>query len=346
MSHMRRFAALALALAMLLAMSGCGEVERFTRQGVAMDAAVELTAYGTDCSSALDAAERVIVALESALDPELPGSTLYSINHSVSGGVSVVGQAAEILETAETVYSMSSGALDITVYPLVKAWGMTNAQYRVPSDNEIASIRQSLGFDKVGVSRMSDTDSVLVTVPAGTELTFAALARGCAAKYAAQAMAAEGAESGLVSIGSSIQTLGLRPDGTNWLVAIQDPENTSENAAIISVGQTAVATTGGYQRYFTGSEGEIYSHIFDPDTGRPVDSDLLSATAVAADGTYADALSTALYVLGENAARRLYQNSDDFEMVLITDDGRLIVSGGLADGFEPSGDRTVEFVRR
>ena len=83
-----------------------------------------------------------------------------------------------------------------------------------------------------------------------------------------------------------------------------------------------------------------------PDTGRPVDSDLLSATAVAADGTYADALSTALYVLGENAARRLYQNSDDFEMVLITDDGRLIVSGGLADGFEPSGDRTVEFVRR
>ena len=129
--------------------------------------------------------------------------------------------------------------------------------------------------------------------------------------------------------------------------AVQDPENTNSYVGILSVGETAVVTSGGYQRYFVASNGTTYQHIIDPSTGRPADTDLLSVTIVCEDGTMADALSTALYVLGESGAKSYYETyGTDFDMVLVTDDGRIVVSGGLTDAFEAYGDRTVEYVRR
>lgn len=112
------------------------------------------------------------------------------------------------------------------------------------------------------------------------------------------------------------------------------------------MGETAVVTSGGYQRYFVASDGTTYQHIIDPATGSPAESDLLSVTIVCDDGTMADALSTALYILGEDGARDYYEEYTGFEMVLVTDDGRTLVSGGLTDAFEPNGERTVEYVRR
>ena len=204
-----------------------------------------------------------------------------------------------------------------------------------------------MGFDKVSINRMSDADTSLVTLPSGTELSFASVAKGCAAKYAAQAMANVGVTSAIISLGGNVQTLGLRPDGSNWNVAVQDPENTNSYVGILSVGETAVVTSGGYQRYFVASNGTTYQHIIDPSTGRPADTDLLSVTIVCEDGTMADALSTALYVLGESGAKSYYETyGTDFDMVLVTDDGRIVVSGGLTDAFEAYGDRTVEYVRR
>ena len=105
-------------------------------------------------------------------------------------------------------------------------------------------------------------------------------------------------------------------------------------------------TAGGYQRYFVASDGTVYQHIIDPSTGRPAASGLLSVTIVCEDGTMADALSTALFVLGERGAEEYYKTYDGFEMVLVTSDGRTIVSGGLTDMFEPNGTREVEYVRR
>ena len=343
----KRALALVLALAMALTLAGCGEEERHDVQVVAMDTVMSLTAYGSNGEAGLDAATAVINALDAMLDPERQGSAVYNLNNSQGTPVSVTGQIAEMLSVAGTVYTQSNGALDLTVYPLVKAWGFIDAQYRVPSDSEIAGLLANVGFDKVSINRMSDADTSLVTLPSGTELSFASVAKGCAAKYAAQAMANVGVTSAIISLGGNVQTLGLRPDGSNWNVAVQDPENTNSYVGILAVGETAVVTSGGYQRYFVASNGTTYQHIIDPSTGRPADTDLLSVTIVCEDGTMADALSTALYVLGESGAKSYYETyGTDFDMVLVTDDGRIAVSGGLTDAFEAYGDRTVEYVRR
>ena len=345
MRHIRRLSALLLILAMALALSACGEDERHDLQIVSMDTVMSLTAYGKNGEEGLSAAQGVINALDAMLDPERQGSEVYKLNHSGGTPLTVTGQVSEMLSVASEVYTRSGGALDPTVYPLVKAWGFIDAQYRVPSDSEIEGLMQNVGFGKVTVNSMSGGTS-LVTVPTGVELTFASIAKGCAAKYAVQAMAAAGVESAVISLGGNVQTLGLKPDGSNWNVAVQDPEDTNDYVGILSVGETAVVTSGGYQRYFVDSKGDTYQHIIDPSTGRPADTDLLSVTIICSDGTLADALSTALYVLGENGAESYYKNYGGFEMVLVTDDGRLVISGGLTDIFEAASGYEVEYVRR
>ena len=97
-----------------------------------------------------------------------------------------------------------------------------------------------------------------------------------------------------------------------------------------ATGERFAVTSGGYQRYFTGPDGTVYQHILDPKTGWPVQGDLLSVTIVADNGTMADAYSTALYVMGREAAQDFWRQNGGFDMVLITKDGQVLYTPGLA----------------
>ena len=156
-----------------------------------------------------------------------------------------------------------------------------------------------------------------------------------------------GVTSAVISLGGNVQTLGLRPDGSDWTVAVQDPADTSTYLGTITVGETAVVTSGSYQRYFE-ENGVVYHHIIDPATGYPADSGLTSVTVVAdcdldevdggpGVGTMCDALSTALFVMGEEKALDFWRSGAyDFDLVLVTEDGRVVVTDGIADELERS----------
>ena len=223
MKTFRKFIAALLALGCALSLSACGQVEAVENQLFAMNSSVSLKAYGKNAEAGLKAAASVISSIDSALDPEREGSTLYNINHSGGEGVVVTGQVAEMCQTAMEVYTATEGALDLSVYPLVKAWGFVDGRYTVPSEAEIESLLQKVGLSSVSISAMAGTDSYLLTMPAGMELTFASVARGCAAMYAVRALRQAGVESGIVSFGGTVLTLGTKPDGSDWIVALQDP---------------------------------------------------------------------------------------------------------------------------
>ena len=140
-------------------------------------------------------------------------------------------------------------------------------------------------------------------------------------------------ESAMLSLGGNVQTLGLKPDGSKWTVAIQDPNNTSSYVGVINVGETAVITSGSYQRNFTDTHGKFYHHILKPSTGYPVTNSLVSVTIICTDGVMADCLSTAMFVLGETAALNYWRTYGGFEMVLITSDNRIICTSGLLEEF-------------
>ena len=145
--------------------------------------------------------------------------------------------------------------------------------------------------------------------------------------------------SGIVSLGGNVQALGCKPDGSKWRVAVQDPNDEGENFAVVEIADEAVITSGGYQRYFE-ENGQLYHHIIDPATGRPAESGLTSVTVVAdgaaGNGTMCDALSTALFVMGEDRALELWRSGVyDFDLILVTEDGRLLATAGIADRFRP-----------
>ncbi len=322
---------LLLCLAMLLPLSGCGETKMSQSQLFAMDTIMTLTAYGKNREAGLTAAEGTISALDSMLDPELSTSTTYAINHAEGSPVVVSGQIAEMLSTASLVYTQSGGALDLSLYPLIKRWGFVDGKYYVPSDAEISQELAKKCFDQMSLTSFPSSGSYSVIFPAGAEISFASIAKGCAAESAVSAMRQAGVESGIISLGGNVQTLGLKPDGSNWNVAIQDPNNTETYLGVLSVGETAVVTSGSYQRFFTDMWGHTYHHIFNPATGYPASTNLLSVTIICPDGTMADALSTAMFVLGETRALNYWRTYGGFEMVLVNKDNEVICTSGLME---------------
>ncbi|MEG1633877.1 MAG: FAD:protein FMN transferase [Oscillospiraceae bacterium] len=330
----------------LLSLSACGEAKPVKKQIFSMDTLMTLTAYGKNAEAGLSAAAGIINAMDAALDPENESSTVYALNSAKGEPVVVSGQIAEMLKTAATVSERSGGALDLAIYPLVKAWGFVDGSYTIPSDDAIAALLENIDFSGVSVTDFTESGDFLATVPSGGQLSFGAIAKGCASSYAVAAMRSAGVESAIISLGGNVQTLGKKPNGENWNVAVQDPNDTGSYVGMLSVGETAVITSGGYQRYFE-RDGVRYHHLLDPKTGRPADNGLLSVTIVCEDGTMADALSTALFVLGESAALDYWRDYGGFEAVLVTGDGRVVVTGGLYDVFEPYGDTyTYEYASK
>ena len=342
--NVRRLVCIALCMCMVLPLSACGESKMTQRQVFAMDTVMTLTAYGNKADIGLNAAQSVIMSMDSMLDPELETSTTYAINNAMGASIVVSGQVADMINTAKTVYDRSGGALDLSLYPVIKRWGFIDGHYYVPTELEIAEDLARKCFGDIVLSSFPSSGSYALTIPVYGQLTFGAIAKGCAANNAIAAMRNAGVTSGIISLGGNVQTLGKKPDGSNWTVAVQDPNNTSTYLGILEVGETAVVTSGTYQRFFT-QNNKTYHHIINPKTGSPVSNTLKSVTVICPDGTLADGLSTAMFVLGESAALNYWRKYGEFEMILINNDNEVICTKGLIEKFELTNDSyTLKFV--
>lgn len=323
-----RFFKLLVSGALLLSLCACTRApEKQERTLFAMDTYIILTAYGENASAGLDAAAGTVNAMNALLEPETEGSAVFRLNH----GETVQNlDIVSMMQTAKRVYDGTGGALDLTVYPLVRSWGFIGAEYRVPEEREISALLENTDFSRVTVK------SAGVSVPEGMALSFGAVAKGYTADRAAEAMEAAGVTSGILSLGGNVRTVGEKPGGGKWQVAVQDPADTGASVGTLSLsGETSAVTSGGYQRFFE-QDGVTYHHILDPHTGYPAESGLKGVTVVCEDGALADALSTALFVLGETEALRLQSEAGGFEALLITSDGRIVLTPGLAGCFAPN----------
>lgn len=335
MKHIKptsRFLIMLLCLSMMLSLAACGETKESQRQVFAMDTVMTLTAYGNKAESGLSAAESVILSMDAMLDPDLETSTTYAINNANGANVSISGQVAKMLSTANTVYKQSNGALDLTIFPVIERWGFHNGRYYVPTEEELASDIAKRCFDSMVLTSFPSSGSYAVSFPAGARISFGSVAKGNAAENAINAMRNVGVTSGIVSLGGNVQTLGLKPDGTNWNIAVQDPNNTSTYLGVISVGETAVVTSGTYQRFFT-QNSKTYHHLINPETGNPINNTLSSVTIICEDGTMADCLSTAMFILGESKALNYWRTYGGFEMILVNKDKQITCTKGLIEKF-------------
>lgn len=324
---MKKILSLLLAGLLALSLAGCAEPEREkrTRTVFAMDTVMELTVYGPE--SVLDETEKRLRELESTISVTDPDSQISALNRG--GGTGLSGDAAALYQRALELCRLTGGALDITVYPLVRAWGFTTGQYRVPDEEEIGKLLKTVGYEKISGYEL----------PEGSMIDLGAVAKGYAADALARLWRDAGIKSGLMNLGGNVYAIGRKPDGTKWRIGVRDPFSDTVLGAL-EVEDTALVTSGGYERYFE-AEGVRYHHIIDPGTGAPARSGLASVTVVGNDGTVCDGLSTGLFVMGLEKAAQFWREyglgafSSGFEAVFVTDGGEIYITEGLEGSFLP-----------
>ena len=335
----------AVCLALCLSLAGCGSAKMETKQITAFNAPIDITAYGRHAEQGVSDAAAAYTSLEAMIDPELETSKIYAINHAGGAAVTVNAQVAGMIQAAQQVSKQTSGALDLTLYPLVKLWGFVDDQFYAPEEAEIDALLEHVGMDKLSIAPDQENSGYLVAVQDGTEISLASVAGGAVTGFAVSAMRAAGVDSGVISMGGCVQTLGEKPDGSLWNIAIMDPNNPNDYLGYLSLGETAVCTSTSTDHSFT-QRGSLYHHIINPENGEPSNSGLRSVVVVCSDGQMADCLSTAMFVRGEREALKYWRSNRSFEMVLITNDWRMVVTDGLYSAFHSNTDSyTVSYVK-
>ena len=329
-------------LSALLFLTGCSaESSPEPVQGTffAMDTMMDFTIYGE--SGLIDQSESLIASLESLVSVTDTGSELYAINQTGSG--TLTGKASSLMEQALEICRRTDGALDLSIYPIVRAWGFTTGSYQVPDEETIQSLLPLVDYTQI----QYDAAIGVVTLPEGMEIDLGSVAKGYAGQLVAQMLREHGVQSALLNLGGNVQTVGAKPDGSPWQIGIKDPQG-EDAMMVLSVEDQAVVTSGGYERYFE-QDGQTYWHIMDPSTGHPADSGLLSVTIVGKQGIICDGLSTSLFVMGLEKAADLWAQSGDFEAVFVTASGEVYITEGLRDRFaltEQYADTPVSVIER
>ena len=320
---MKRFAATLLACLTALSLTGCGAAQPAELSLFAMDTYMTFVAIGDGSDDVLSDLSRTVNSLEASLSRTVDTSEVSRLNRDGSAVWDEDG--AQLLSWALQHSQETDGAFDITIAPLVELWGITSDSPRVPSQEEIDALLPLVGYEHVHQSAYYN-----ISLDEGCAVDLGGIAKGYASDRLADIFAQYGVDSALVSLGGNVYARGAKPGGAAWSVAVQHPEREGY-AAMLSLSDAFAVTSGGYQRYFTGPDGTVYQHILNPKTGWPVQGDLLSVTIVADNGTMADAYSTALYVMGREAAQDFWRQNGGFDMVLITKDGQVLYTPGLAD---------------
>jgi thiamine biosynthesis lipoprotein len=202
-----------------------------------------------------------------------------------------------VLRHALDLARQTGGAYDPTVGPLTRAWGFgpEGGNREPPRGNVLQAARAQCGWNRVEL----DTAGCRAWQPGTVELDLSSIAKGYGVDAAAQALDSLGLTDYLVEVGGELRTRGRRPDGHDWHVAIESPQGQG-HAMTLPLRDCAMATSGDYQRYFEGA-GKRYAHTVDPRSGLTVDNGVASVTVVHRSCMQADALATALMVLGLEA---------------------------------------------
>lgn len=295
---MKRLICIFLALALLCLCSGCEKVSQETV--FAMNTVMDLKIWGTDREKGLQTVTQLLQDLESIWSNQKPDSQISKLNN---GTARLTETEQQLLDKVTALSQRTGGAFDPRLHGVISLWGFQTGNYRVPSPEELAEAPKTWNL--------------------GGAL------KGYAGQVAVARLQALDVERAILNLGGNVQTYGEKADGTPWSIGIQNPDGGDPIGTVSVVGTISVVTSGDYQRYFE-KDGIRYHHIIDPATGMPADSGLRSVTILCRDGLTADALSTALFVMGLQKGSEFWRQSDDFEAVFITTEGKVYATEGAA----------------
>ena len=287
---------------------------------ILMGTVVTITALAgnnDDLEGAVKAAFDEMSRIERLMSPHVEGSDLQRLDVA-DGDVEVSPETAAVLQRALEISAASDGAFDPTLGGLKDLWDIEGDHPRVPSAQEIAQVLSHAGWQKISLhGRIVHKDDPL------TEVDLGGIAKGYAIDRAIETLKEHGVTLASVNAGGDIRLLGQRPDRP-WRIGIQHPRHQDALIATLEMQDGAVVTSGDYERYFE-ADGQRYHHLFDPHSGYPGRL-CQSVTITAPDATTADALATAVFILGPKAGAALLQKFPQTAAIIIAADGTASVT--------------------
>lgn len=258
--------------------------------------------------------------VEELMSYHIADSELNQVNRQAyKQPVAVSKEAFEVLQRARHFSELSGGAFDVTIGALSDLWHAAGDANSPPTEAQIDEVRSKVGYDKLLLDPEAKTVRFAVE---GTKLDLGGIAKGYAIDQSVEALRQHGAVGGMVDIGGDVMCFGVPPKGKEtWVVGLQDPAVAPDDPATdkllltLKVTDAAVATSGDYRR-FTKVQGQKQSHIMDTESGKGA-AKLVSVTIIAPDATGADALATAVSVLGAEKGLALIEQLPDTEAILI-----------------------------
>lgn len=244
-------------------------------------------------------------------------SELSRFNQMSAGSMSVSQDTAMVMAESIRLYKITNGTLDVTVGPLVNLWGFGPDQRptKIPTQDQIQSLKKRTGMHHVtlrGTRLEKQKSDVYVDL--------SSIAKGFGVDKIAQLLEQLGSGSYMVEIGGEVKTKGAKPDGQPWRIAIERPQDEQRDVAlVIEPHDLAVATSGDYRNFYE-QDGKRLSHLIDPRTGYPITHKLASVTVMHKSCMTADALATAMIVMGTEEALELAKELD-LAVMLIEKDG-------------------------
>lgn len=238
-----------------------------------------------------------LTQVDSAMSTWKPDSEVSRFNrHRSTDPFPVSAETLQVVAGAQQVSGASGGAFDVTVGPLVDAWGFgADEPTEPPAEQQLAALSERVGYRKLTVDLAAAT---LTKLHPELEINLSAIAKGYAVDRVVQALKESGVASALVDVGGEVYALGRPAPDRKWRVAIERPDGSGETQRILELENQALATSGDYRNFRTLDDGRTVSHLFDPRTQAPMQHAGASVSVIAPDCTTADAWATALFVLG------------------------------------------------
>jgi thiamine biosynthesis lipoprotein len=259
---------------------------------------------GIDAAALRQQLQKRLDLINHLMSTYAPDSELSRFNNQTgTDWFTISDETARVIELSLEISHLTAGAFDVSIGPLVELWGFGAAARgdKIPSDEQISAGLARVGYEKIKLRR--DPVAVRKLSPE-LRIDLSAIAKGYAVDALSEILQQQGFRNYLVEIGGELQVSGQRGEGSPWQIAIEKPlESTREIATILPLTNTALATSGNYRNFYL-EDGQRYTHILDPATGRPARHKLASVTVLDKTCTRADALATALMVMGEEKARQ------------------------------------------
>ncbi|HAR63519.1 MAG TPA: FAD:protein FMN transferase [Candidatus Margulisbacteria bacterium] len=298
---------------------------------LAMGTVITQKIYGKNAKQVAREAITRVKQLESLMTVYTPGGEIHKLNTLAGQAkVKLSPESMYVLKKSLEYATLSNGAFNVMVGPLSKRWRVTSENPSVPTPAEIKKLLTLIDYKGM---KLYEKESSAKLAMKGQIVDLGGIAKGFAGDEIIKIYKEKGIKSAFINVGGNIVALGYKPDGTSWNIGIQHPrEKNGTYIGTVRLANKAIATSGDYERFFM-KGNKRYHHIFDPKTGYPSESDLMSVTIIADQAIDADALSTATFVLGLKKGLRLIDSIKGINAIFITGDKKIYITEGLTGSF-------------